>query len=545
VSTTARDEASELIESAFAVYEDDPAATSTLQDLDRRLREPLRLALAGMVKAGKSTLLNAMLGEQIAPTDAGECTRVVTWYRYSATPYVTLHPREGAPRRMPVKRERGKLVLTLDGIPPEDVKFIDIGWPSAGLQSVILIDTPGIASLSQETSARSTTFLTPDESPSSADAIVYLLRHLHASDVKFLEAFRDTAAGVSQTVNAVGVLSRADEVGSGRIDSLLSAGRVARRYERDGDLGSLALGVTPVAGLLAEGARTLREKEFAAFRELAALDKPSRDRLLVSADRFVRASDVTTLSEETRRDLLGRFGMFGVRLATTLVRGGASDSSQLAERLVQQSGLNELNQVVRNQFRTRADALKVRGVLDGLEKLVREKPRAGTQRLVDGIERIYATAHTLRELSLLARMRAAALPLSKENTVLAERIVGGKGTPVTARLGTDEAATPSVLRELIDDQLTHWRTLAQSPLTERATTEVCRVVIRSLEEMASELGTAGFSGGAATDVDAPSGPGDGGGQGADEQTEERQSELDDEQLAQEFAVAPAGDKLQR
>jgi len=543
VSMTVRDEASDLIKSAFTVYADDPAAVRVIDDLDRRLKEPLRLALAGMVKAGKSTLLNAMLGEQIAPTDAGECTRVVTWYRYSTTPYVTLHPIDGQPRRMPVKREDGKLVLSLDGIPAEEVRFIDVGWPSSGLQSVILIDTPGIASLSQETSARSTTFLTPEESPSSADAIVYLLRHLHASDLKFLEAFRDTAAGVSQTVNAVAVLSRADEVGSGRIDSLLSASKVARRYERDGDLGSLALGVTPVAGLLAEGARTLREREFAAFRELAALDKASRDRLLVSADRFVRPTDVTTLSEEARRELLGRFGIFGVRLATTLVRAGASDSSQLAERLVQQSGLNELNQFVRNQFRTRAAALKVRGVLDGLDRLVREKPREGTAAVVAGIERIYATAHTLRELSLLARARASGLPLPADDAALAERIIGGKGTPISVRLDLDEGAQTSVLRQRVDEQLVHWRTLAQSPLTERATVEVCRVVIRSLEEMASELGTAVGSDGTSADVDAPGRPGDGAGEGAHQQTQQHQGDLDREQLPEELAVTPGGDKL--
>ena len=444
---------------------------------------------------------------------------------------------------MPVKREDGKLVLSLDGIPPEEVRFIDVGWPSSGLQSVILIDTPGIASLSQETSARSTTFLTPEESPSSADAIVYLLRHLHASDLKFLEAFRDTAAGVSQTVNAVAVLSRADEVGSGRIDSLLSASKVARRYERDGDLGSLALGVTPVAGLLAEGARTLREREFAAFRELAALDKASRDRLLVSADRFVRPTDVTTLSEKARRELLARFGIFGVRLATTLVRAGASDSSQLAERLVQQSGLNELNQFVRNQFRTRAAALKVRGVLDGLDRLVREKPREGAAAVVAGIERIYATAHTLRELSLLARARASGLPLRADDAALAERIIGGKGTPIPARLDLDEGAQTNVLRQRVDEQLVHWRTLAQSPLTERATVEVCRVVIRSLEEMASELGTAVGSDGTSADVDAPGRPGDGAGEGADQQTQQHQGDLDGEQLPEELAVTPGGDKL--
>ena len=39
------------------------------------------MAIAGRVKAGKSTLLNALVGERLAATDAGECTRIVTWYR--------------------------------------------------------------------------------------------------------------------------------------------------------------------------------------------------------------------------------------------------------------------------------------------------------------------------------------------------------------------------------------------------------------------------------------------------------------------------------
>src|SRR3546814_17562598 len=104
-------------------------------------------------------------------------------------------------------------------------------------------------------------FLLPENSPSAADAIIYLLRHVHSSDVRFLEAFRDTAAGASQTVNAVAVLSRADEIGSGRIASLLSAAALADRYRRAGKLRALALGVLPIAGLLAAGARTLAGSE--------------------------------------------------------------------------------------------------------------------------------------------------------------------------------------------------------------------------------------------------------------------------------------------
>lgn len=529
-----KEDAEALLRTAAILYADDPAALTVIAELERRLHEPLRLAIAGMVKAGKSTLLNAMLGEQIAPTDAGECTRLVTWYRYSKTPTITLHTHVGEPRRMPVRREQGRLVMSLGDVPAEDVDWIEVGWPLESLKSMILIDTPGIASLSEETSRRTTRFLTPEESSSSADAVVYLMRHLHASDVKFLEAFRDTAAGTAQTVCAVGVLSRSDEIGSGRIDSLLSAAKVARRYEHDGDLASLVLGVLPVAGLVAEGARTLRENEFAALRELAGLERADRERLLVSADRFTRESDVTTLSSAQRRSLLSRFGIFGVRLATALIRGGISSSSDLSDAMVKQSGLVELRQFVNDQFRTRATTLKLRGVLVVLEKLIRDSPREGANDVRAGIEQISSAAHTLRELALLATARSDGLPLSDDDAAEAQLIIGGSGTLAHVRLGLPDDADDETMRERVDAKLSYWRTLAESPLTERAAVSVCRVVIRSLDEVAaevspppvrSEVAAADDPVVATADVVLTGGPADGLGQGAEQQGDEHKSRL--------------------
>ena len=543
-----KEDAESLLHTASSVYADDPAAQAVIDELERRLREPLRLAIAGMVKAGKSTLLNAMLGEQIAPTDAGECTRLVTWYRYSATPTITLHLRAGETRRIPVRRERGRLVIHLGGVPAEEVEWIDVGWPLDGLKSLILIDTPGIASLSEATSERTTRFLTPEESPSSADAVVYLMRHLHASDVKFLEAFRDTAAGAAQTVCAVGVLSRSDEIGSGRIDSLLSAGKVARRYERDGDLASLVLGVIPVAGLVAEGARTLRESEYTAFRELAGLERADRERLFVSADRFTRESDATTLGSKDRRSLLSRFGIFGVRLATALIRGGVESSSELSDAMVRQSGLVELRQFVNDQFRTRGTALKLRGVLLGLEKLIRENPREGGDEIRAGIERISAAAHTLRELALLASARTEeGLPLSPEDAAEAQRIAGGSGTPAHTRLGLLDDADPQTMREQVDARLAYWRTLMESPLTERAAVGVAQVVIRSLDEISSdlaptpeaplsELARADDAVTPAADVMLAGGPGDRAGEGAEQEGDEHEPRLARKKKQKRFAA---------
>ncbi|WP_309127700.1 dynamin family protein [Microbacterium sp.] len=514
----------ELLRTARSVYADDREAQELIGRLEVRLHEPLRLALAGMVKAGKSTLLNGMLGERLAATDTAECTRVVTWYRYSATPVVTMHLRDGRSERMPIRRTSGLLVFDLGGRTAEEIEWIDVGWPLAALKKQILIDTPGIASLSTDTSARTTRFLTPEQSPSAADAVVYLMRHLHGSDVKFLEAFRDTSAGVAESVCAVAVLSRSDEVGSGRIDSLVSARRVARRYERDGDLASLALEVIPVAGLLAEGARTLRESEYIAFRELAGLERAERERLLISADRFTRESAATGLSVAVREALLSRFGIFGVRLAAALIRGGATNSSELSEAMVQQSGLVELQEFIETHFHPRAATLKARGVVLQLDTLIRQRPRSGIDAIRAGIERFEASAHTLRELSLLARARADGLPLPAEDAAEAQRIVGAHGVTPQRRLGLTDDAEPSQIAERTMEGIDRWRALAESPLLTRDAVAVCAVVVRSLSAVVSEIG-AGRDLRPATDVVPAGRPGDGTGQDAAQQGEQHEAGL--------------------
>ncbi|PFG38734.1 dynamin family protein [Georgenia soli] len=483
-------EVRELLVAAVDLYRDDPAA-ETLRSYRRRLDEPLRVAVAGMVKAGKSTLLNAILGEEIAPTDAGECTTVVTWYRYGTTPRVTLHPLEGAPRPLPVRREDGRLLLTLDGVPAEQVARLEVEWPVPSLRRLTLVDTPGIASLSGDVSARTTDFLTPQDAPAQADAVVYLMRHLHASDIGFLESFRDTEASRSGTVNAVAVLSRADEIGAGRIDAMISAGVVAARYREDPTLRPLALGVVPVAGLVAQSARTMRQWEFAALSALAELDRPVRERMLLSADRFAAPSAPVDVAPERRRALLERFGIFGIRLGVALVRGGTTDPTDLAHAMVRRSGLDELLALLDAQFQARADHLKARSALVAVDHLLRERPRPGADGVAAALERVRAGAHELTELGLLAQARTTGLPLrDADDAAEAEVLLGGRGPGARERLGLTGQASDAEVRAAATDRLRRWRTLAESPLTDRAAAQVCRVVVRSCEGVLAEIAAA-------------------------------------------------------
>ena len=89
-----------------------------------------------------------------------------------------------------------------------------------------LIDTPGIGSLTESVSRRSWSFLSSEDEETPADAVLYLLKHLHAQDVDFLRAFHDVEVSQPNPINAIAVLSRADEICVGRIDSMASARRI-------------------------------------------------------------------------------------------------------------------------------------------------------------------------------------------------------------------------------------------------------------------------------------------------------------------------------
>lgn len=84
-----------LLIRAMTFYRDDPRTASWLRGRLERLDQPLRIAVSGRVKSGKSTLINALVGQRLAPSDAEESTQVSTLYRYGPEPKITVHTPHG------------------------------------------------------------------------------------------------------------------------------------------------------------------------------------------------------------------------------------------------------------------------------------------------------------------------------------------------------------------------------------------------------------------------------------------------------------------
>ena len=460
-----------------------PAAAAAFAEVADRLRGPIRLAIGGKVKAGKSTLLNALIGEELAPTDAGECTRILTWYRHADRPYARLHPREGQPVERPFHRHGGAIQVDLGGRHAVDVHHVEIGWPSSRLADLVLIDTPGIASLSAEVSARTHEALSAESGRAPvADAVLYLLRHTHASDLKFLEAFHADEVTQGTPVNAMGVLSRADEIGSCRLDAMDVAARIARRYEADPRLHRLCPVVIPVNGLLGHAAVTLREAEYAGLRTLARANPVEVEELLLTADRFATLPSPVSLRREQRSALLDRMGLFGVRLGVELIRsGGVTDSSELARTLVHTSGLERLRSVVLMQFQARARILKARSAVGALQALLTRGGCDGADKLLARLEQVTASAHEFEEARILLELRRGALTLDPSRAAELDRLMGGAGIAPGARLGLPPDARPEQLRAAALEALRTWRGVERHPLTSRGAQIAARAATRTLE----------------------------------------------------------------
>ncbi|MER5389984.1 hypothetical protein [Saccharopolyspora sp. NPDC002686] len=397
---------------------------------------------------------------------------------------VLLQPHQATAVEAPFSRDdSGPIQIDLGGLGPADVDRLVVEWPSTTLKNFVLVDTPGIGSVASEVSDRANRFLVPDDGRATpADAVLYLMRHRHRDDMRLLEAFHDDEVVQPTPVNAVDVLSRADEIGGGKTDSMDTAAKIAASYRQDPALRRVCQTVLPIAGLLALTGRTLREDEYAEVSQIAGADQQELAAALASVDRFAAWEGVEDVDADRRRRLLDRFGLFGLRLGVELIRAGrCANSAQLAAHLIEQSGLRQLVTALGTQFAARSDVLKARSALMALGTVLPQLP--DVKRLQGEVEPIWAGAHEIAEPRLLNSLRLDPAGLAAEEIEEAEQLLGGAGTAPTARLGLEPDADDAEITQAARSALDRWRKRAESPLSLRPTVHAAQVLTRSSEAL--------------------------------------------------------------
>jgi len=169
---------------------DQPA--EQMQRLAAQVDEPCVLAVVGRAKAGKSTFINALLGDDLAKVGVTETTATINFFRYGnpldpARP-IRCHWRGG--RNEDVNQE------FLDSLQGNDsdmlrraagIEYLEYLLPNPVLRDITLVDTPGTEAVVDEHQNRTAEFLNlqrqmrerhnqeTESRASRADAVIYLI----------------------------------------------------------------------------------------------------------------------------------------------------------------------------------------------------------------------------------------------------------------------------------------------------------------------------------------------------------------------------------
>ncbi|MFT7835222.1 dynamin family protein [Saccharothrix sp. BKS2] len=465
-----------------------PATAAGFGEVLRRLSAPLQVAVAGRIKSGKSTLVNALIGRRVAPTDVGECTRLVTRFQYGTVDRVEVVFTDGRKQVLPFGPD-GSIPRDL-GVDVDRVSHVEAYLTNAVLRDLTVIDTPGLGSLDAASVARTEALLGGELDPVSrnavagAEAVLYVVTQgVRADDQQALAAFTAATAGrEAGPVNAIAVLNKADTIAAETVSG--SAGDTWRAAVLLAERQALTLkprvaDVLPVIGLVAESTETggFTSADADALRGLAGLDAATRETMLISADLFTSWECAVPVGVRTR--LLEKLDLYGVRKALEVLDAEPGiTAGALRRRLLDASGLDGVRAKLNAVFRSRADGIKAAAALASVTALAAASGDPNErQRVHNAIEVLLAKpeAHQLRLLEALTLVSSGAVAMPDD--LLEEVLRFGSSPDVAEQLGLPGRPAQELIAHALE-RAGWWRSFASFGATP-AQSRVAHVVHRA------------------------------------------------------------------
>lgn len=186
-----------------------------LRTLADNLQSPFNIAIFGRMKTGKSTLINSLIGKQLAIIGAEEATATINRIVYSKEEKrlrgFTIHWKDNPPEECPLERLRPEWTGKSEEVNQRTDRtlWLDLYSDAEILKDIYITDTPGTDSVNDNHEKIAQQFINGQE----ADALLYVFpsvaRALTQAD---LQSFRDGCLPGSSLDNSVGVLHKWDEI---------------------------------------------------------------------------------------------------------------------------------------------------------------------------------------------------------------------------------------------------------------------------------------------------------------------------------------------
>ncbi len=335
-----------------------------LESLDMRFT----VAIVGQMRVGKSTLLNALIGENLAPTGVTETTATINWFRHgqgNQCRKFRVHWTDGSTADLPLQKA-SEWIGTEENA--SKTRCLDFFADTDFLRVANVVDTPGTRSVIEAHEKATQGFLGEKLEEAtlryggSADAVVYAINPVgRESDRDMLQLFGErTRLPGASAYNSIAVVQKWEHLQPDPIAEVQRKCQVLKDQ-----LEGKVAAVVPTSGLLA---RHVAEVPVQIWQQVTDLCSRSTDAglaaLLLSEQDFTDDCPGAGLDAATRRGLLAAISWKIVPLCISLARQqGIADGEALRSSLLAASGIPALRDLLQKNFFSRARLIKASTIL--------------------------------------------------------------------------------------------------------------------------------------------------------------------------------------
>ena len=340
------------------------------------MEAPLRIAITGMTKTGKSTLMNSLVQQYIVPTAVEVLTYNVNWFhhvKYSLNneECIIVHFHNGDIEKYPLM-ELDAFVKYTDNNREylDSIHWVDVFIDNPLLLEFDLIDTPGLGSLVGTESQHTRDLLTTDNN--RPDAIIYLMKKgIKYSDISIVKEFHE-ATGLMSGINTVAAFSRVDELNGGFMDAQeIINGNIQTHSE----VKFYFSRIFPIAALMAECSFRLTSKDIRNLITLASKD--DIEDYFHNRAKFVEGTPY--LNSNTREILCNNLSISGIRLVISNIKSKRLLSeTSIRQFLYDYSRVEFLKQYLIQHFGQRAEFMRAQKAILRLKQKCQECARSKT-----------------------------------------------------------------------------------------------------------------------------------------------------------------------
>ncbi len=165
-----------------------------------RLARPLTIAIMGEFSAGKSSFVNALLGEEVAPTGVLPTTTTINVFRRGRGGGARVHHRDGSISTLATDQVQ-PFLHGLDDVAATRIRFVEIERTGARMGDAAVVDTPGLNALDAYHEKVAREFL------DQADAVVWVFSATRGGTASEADMLRELREGGRQVL---GVLNKCD-----------------------------------------------------------------------------------------------------------------------------------------------------------------------------------------------------------------------------------------------------------------------------------------------------------------------------------------------